>query len=891
LSELVGDLRSRTKQSQQKLADAAAISRDSVARYEGGKTSPPVGYVAFLCRAVLQRSARDEQRVAHELLEQANRAIILYYGEEERFASWAELCAVADAWLEENRTKREEAPAPRGGGSSPAGEGASPAARPVGGPGSAPWQLRAATADFVGREAERERLIGALRGSEVWGAGAVLACIRGLGGAGKTELVYRVAQELAGDFPDGQLLIELAGSRDAPLQPDEALAQVVRAFAPQEQLPTGLPELRARYRSVLHGRRVLIVADDARNVMQLRDLLPPPGSALLITTRWRFALEGLAGANVVELGGLGSDEAAQLLLSLCPRVGPAAEELAARCGFLPLALRIAAGRLASDGTLRVEHYLAQLRDEQRRLSALEDDEAECSVAAVLRLSFNALEPTAQKVLAQLSVFPTSFAREAVAGVVWLHDITMEDAEAIARSLSQLHRAGLIELDAAGERVWLHDLVRAFATAQLDEPEAARQRHAATYAYVARRLGELAQRGGASLMQALSIFDAERPHLEAGLAWALQRGGVASVDELVTDYAIGLAPLGQLRLSPREALLPLNAAAVAAARRLGQPGLEAAALCNLGVVTGQLGDEQRAQQLYGQALALVEDDPQLAPLASMLHRNLALSSVRLGAAGTARQNVEELTKAINTGSDNAAHGHLLALNGLIERQWGDPAQAVARAEEGLALAQASGDLKLEQELLCNVANAVMASPTSMIGERYARAQAYAKQALALAERLDYGVGRARALAVLGNAAMVYGDGRAALPLYLEALAEYERLGRPQAIATMALNLGGAYRELSEPTPAAACFERAIAMFEQLGDRYGLARACWHYGSLILWLQDPDRGDTDLAEVDRAAQLWERSVELQRAGEMPSAQEHAETLARLQRWLLQARRGGF
>lgn len=323
-------------------------------------------------------------------------------GQDDILRSWEELCELADRWVEEGRSKQKKGR----GQSNDEGESTTGDIQAVDSASSvvvlpAPrWQLRAATPDFVGREAERKRLVNALRGTGSSGPRVALACIGGLGGAGKTELAYRAAEELAGDFPDGQLLLELHGSI-APLRPEEALAHVVQALEPQHALPQAVADLRSLYRTVLRGRRVLIVADDARDAAQLRDLLPPAGNALLITTRRRFALEGLSDANLVEPGGLQPNEAERLLLSLCPRIGPAAPELAALCGFLPLALRIAGGRLESDGTLKVERYLAQLRDAQRKLSALEDDDSERSVAAVLGLSFYALEPRARSLLAQL----------------------------------------------------------------------------------------------------------------------------------------------------------------------------------------------------------------------------------------------------------------------------------------------------------------------------------------------------------------------------------------------------------------------------------------------------------------------------------------------------------
>jgi transcriptional regulator with XRE-family HTH domain len=313
LSELAADLRERAGLSQGKIADATYVSRWTVSRYESGAVRPPVGYVAFLAEEVLrQDEVRDDVQpdVAEKLLETLNTAIALYYGRRHRLASWPSLCEASERWVAQNRAKKGRGRHDALADPQPADEAvipAQPATSPL-----ALWQLRAPTPDFVGRAAELAQLACALR-TEGSCRRIGLACIRGLGGAGKTELAYRAAQELAADYPDGQLLLGLSGSGPAPLRAEGALAQVLRSFAPQEQLPEELTELRARYRTVLRDRRVLIVADDARDATQLRELLPPAGCGLLITARRRFALDGLVDAGIVELGGLAPDEAARLL--------------------------------------------------------------------------------------------------------------------------------------------------------------------------------------------------------------------------------------------------------------------------------------------------------------------------------------------------------------------------------------------------------------------------------------------------------------------------------------------------------------------------------------------------------------------------------------------------
>src|SRR5262249_3863826 len=145
-----------------------------------------------------------------------------------------------------------------------------------------------------------------------------------------------------------------------------------------------LAQLQARYQATLEGKRMLILADDAKDIAQVRPLIPPPGCALLVTGRARFTLPGMA---TCDLEALPEAEAMELLLEICPRIGEAAARLAQLCGCLPLALRISASVLASDDTLGVARYLKRL--DRERLAALRDpDEPEADVEASLRLSFD-----------------------------------------------------------------------------------------------------------------------------------------------------------------------------------------------------------------------------------------------------------------------------------------------------------------------------------------------------------------------------------------------------------------------------------------------------------------------------------------------------------------------
>jgi hypothetical protein len=417
-------------------------------------------------------------------------------------------------------------------------------------------QLRAPVGDFVGRADEIAQLVATLTQAS-GGVAAAISGVAGMGGIGKTELAIRVGNAVRDQFPDGQVVLTLLGTYSASerLRPAQVLAAAIRPFAPDRKLPDEETELLGLYRSVLHGKRVLIVADDAHDAAQVRPLLPPPGCALLITSRVQFALEGM---QALDLGTLPPDDAVALLQTLCPRIADAAPEVARRCGYLPLALRVAAGLLARS-TRPVEEYVALLTNTRTRLARLRDAYANLDVAATLHLSYDALDPTAQAVLAQLGVFVADFDRAAAQAIV-----TLPPADDLTDVLDALCAVYLLAYDRTQERYTLHELVRVFALGQLAEPQAVQQRYAQHYAQVARQADHLYLQGGDDLLRGLALFDQERAHTDAGWAWAQQHAGTPDGDTLLLAYARATVDCGRLRYDTRREQIPHLEAAVTAA---------------------------------------------------------------------------------------------------------------------------------------------------------------------------------------------------------------------------------------------------------------------------------------------------------------------------------------
>ncbi|MET7357929.1 BTAD domain-containing putative transcriptional regulator [Streptomyces sp. NPDC005562] len=338
-----------------------------------------------------------------------------------------------------------------------------------------PAQLLPDVPDFTGREAEARLLTETLRAAASGSAMAV-ATLTGLGGVGKTALAVHVAHALRSEFPDGQLYVDLRGADPAPgVDSGRALTGFLRALGvPESAVPDGLDQQTALYRSLLAGRRVLVLLDNARDTAQVRPLLPgTPGCAVLVTSRSRTIT--LPGARLLDVETMDEAQGLGLLSAMAgaDRVAAepaAARELVATCGGLPLAVRIAAARLAARPGRSVADLAARLRDEHRRLDELRVDDL--NVEASFRLGYEALEPGLARAFRMVSLcYMPSFCRGAAGALL---DVSDEEAET---AVERLVDAGLMELHGE-DRYRFHDLVRLFARRQCERRESARERAAA-----------------------------------------------------------------------------------------------------------------------------------------------------------------------------------------------------------------------------------------------------------------------------------------------------------------------------------------------------------------------------------------------------------------------------
>ena len=625
--------------------------------------------------------------------------------------------------------------------------------------------LRAPIGDFVGRSLEiatlRDALLQALQNG-----GAAICGVQGMGGIGKTELAYQVAHELRVAFPDAQIVIELRGASPTPLTPVQALQTVVHAFVPDARLTDDLTHLQQRCHSLLHDRHVLLLADDARDAAQVRPLLPPAGCALLLTSRSRFSLPGMTS---LDLGYLGDEEAIGLLRAICPRLTIAeAQQLAAACGYLPLALRVSGSLLHNDPTLSASDYLAHLADDQRRLSALRDpDDPFLDVAATLALSYDLLDQPAQAVFRQLGVFVADFTSEMAQAVV-----EVEPGTAVTDVLRTLLRRNLLQYDTACRRWRLHDLVRDLARQRLEaaQAEPTSWRYARAVVQTAQDIQEQYLEGGKMTLLALARFDAERPHIDATHHWAQRQAQTPEGDHLLLEAARATVYIGWLRYDPHNERIPLWKRALAAAQRLGDRHAEGQTLNPLGIAYQELGQMQQAISYFEQ----------------------------------------RLTIARMTG-DLLGEGHALTNIGICYKELGHLRRAIPYFEDALSIACAIGDRRNEGTLWGSLGNVY-----KNLGEAR-RAILYFEDTIALTRTLGHYRNEGQALNNLGAAYVVLGEVQQAIPYLMQSLHIAHEIGDRRDESLVLRNLGNAYTEQGDSGRAIASYEEALSIMRAVRDR--------------------------------------------------------------------------
>lgn len=603
------------------------------------------------------------------------------------------------------------------------------------------------TPDFTGRVTELDRIVRA--GEGVGDGWAPIWAIDGMAGVGKTALAIHAASRLGGGFPDGQLFVDLQAHTASrpPLSTAAALEILLRQLAsPADDLPRTATELAAVWRAELADRRVLVVLDNAADVDQVRPLLPGTSSSLvLITSRKR--LVGLDGAQVLSLDPLPAEDSLDLFTAIVgERAG--AEPLAVLdvlqlCGFLPLAVRIAAARLRHRPRWTVGYLASRLRDQRGRLTELAT--ADRGVAAAFTVSYEQLEREQRRMFRLLGLHPGRDldARAAAA----LADLTWERAEELLEELLDAHML----LQHEPGRYTLHDLLREHAHITAEAHDGPDVRKAA----VDRVVEHYLHTAGTAIAQPGSTgagawLEAERANLIAVAAQATDRPQATVLHRYLYDRA------------HHTHAFALYAEALESSRARGDRPTEARALVDMGWVYWRQCRFDEAADQHREALRLGHelDDRHVQARAEQGLGHVFLSQEL---AEPARDHYLCALRLYRELGDRAAEGAVLSALGRAVARLGDLREALALHHEALQVYDGLDDPDGVAEVLEGLGGAHRG-----LGE-YEQARACYQRALARYRETGYRSGEASAVNGLGEVAYAAGDHASATDHHRSALA--------------------------------------------------------------------------------------------------------------------------
>ncbi|QKG19826.1 AfsR/SARP family transcriptional regulator [Actinomadura verrucosospora] len=648
--------------------------------------------------------------------------------------------------------------------------------------------------DFAGRTEELDLIAQAARADD----GAVrIVAIDGMAGAGKTALAVHAAHRLAERFPDGRLFVDLRAHTegDEPADPARALEVLLRQVGvAADAIPPDLPGRVGAWRAALAGRRMLVVLDNAAGAGQVRPLLPGASASLvLITSRRR--LPDLDAAVALSIDVLPRREAAGLFARIVGERAAAqpdaVDEVLLLCGFLPLAVRIAAARLRHRPRWDVAHLAGRLRDERRGLAELAT--AERGVGAAFALSYRQLDPDHRRLFRLLGLHPGRDIEPRAAAA--LAGLDPAEAEDLLEDLLDVH---MLQQHEPG-RYRFHDLLRRYArdTAATEPPE---ERHAALTRLLDHYLGtagaamdvlypdsahrrprvEHAAEPAAAFRdadEALAWLTAERADLVLAAAYAADNGWPAHTGALATTlyrHLYDQALHDDARL--------LYGKALDAARRRRDPAAEGRALTDLGWVHRVQGDRELACDHFERALEACDTAGDQRGQARAL---IGLGGVHTGgtdheAAWTAYLRARDLFRALDDRFGEAVATDSL---GVVCERLDRLTEADALHREALALFRAIGSQGGEADALHNLGVARLRQG------RVEEARDHHEAALDLYRRFGYRRGEAKALNGLAAAARDAGDAGASERLYRAAFELATELGDRQEQARARDGLGG------------------------------------------------------------------------------------------------------
>jgi tetratricopeptide (TPR) repeat protein/transcriptional regulator with XRE-family HTH domain len=794
---------------QEELADASGLTRRTVANIERGRTRPYPRSVRALADALgLSQPEREElNRPGPTLLP----APVPYVT-----GPPADLAALTHVLDQRN-------------GSAPQFDrGQGPAQDRL-------RQLPAPPAHFTGRAGELAALSDLLDQSRLQLPGTVLiSAIDGMPGVGKTALALHVAHLVADRFPDRQLFADLHGY--TPGRPSADPAHVLAGLLTADgvdirYLPADLEGRAAMWRDRTAGRRLLLVLDNVASSSQVEPLLPGSASCLVLITSRQFLGDLPSGTAELQLDVLSRADATAMFMDLAPRAGGApaqVAELAALCGYLPLAIALLATLFTRHQSWTMSDLITETRT--RLLTVTAESR---TVAAAFELSYQALDHGQRRFFRRLGLHPGTdvdpYAAAALTGL---------PLELATSYLDVLHGFRLLE-EPAARRFRMHDLIRQYARGLAGAEDAGLREQAvgqlfeyyqcaarAAGTHVARHALPVVARSGHPVSMpdlsgwgaARAWMTAERPNLVACIEDAAVRRDRAR------QVGLTAATAAHLRIDgPWPQGISLHAAAAAAAGQSGDRLGQAGALVSLGDLRRLAGDYPGAAGALEQARGIYADIGNPLGEAGAL---LVLGEVRRSTGDfVAAAGLLEQARSIyaDIGNPLGEAGALLVL-GTVRQVTGGYSAAVDALERSRQISRRAGHRLGEAEALRN-----LGAVRNLTGD-HASARRALEQALDISAALGDRFGEANALACLGLVRQGTGEVAGAISVLERALAAFRDIGSRLGEANALCWLGDVLRETGNLPEATRVLEQALVVYREIGSRHGTASALHNLGSV-------------------------------------------------------------
>jgi DNA-binding SARP family transcriptional activator len=769
---------------------------------------------------------------------------------------------------------------------------------------------------LVGRGGELGRLLTSAVTEGPAASVITIEAISGMAGVGKSALALHAAYGLGDRFPDGQVFIDLHthSVTRPPMTPAAGLAALLRAFGiPPHAIPHDLQERIALWRTVLTGKRAVIVLDDAQNSEQVVPLLPDDSASLVLITS-RHRLTELPSARPMFVDVLSLDDAVDLFQRLVgtERVSDTDKVAAVvkRCALLPLAVEIVASRFKARPSWNLDHLLERLSRRPGRLREIRDGHQE--MAAAFEMSYNALSAPQRAAFRRLSLHPgPDFGAHAAASII---GEPLDRAERLIEDLLDCH---LLQ-EPRANRYRFHDLLAEYATSlaepegpantdaflrlaeyalraadradrmlrphrsRLDPPAAARRVSVPSFSDTAAARGWIAEE-----MECLLAIEqrARRQGHAAEAAWLahvladfadsegywheaadMHEAGAAHWRAAEEPRAESRALLALAAAHARAARYPRSAEAAERAltlsRASGDDGSTAEALNQLGVLHWHVSEYEAAVTILQEALRLRTDNRW--DRARILN-NLAITYLYMGDHRNALESFTEALRDLRRAGDRQLEARLLSNIGDLHRRAGDIESARSAFQEALVLGTAAGSEIDRAVIRMNMAG------TMTIPAEFDTAVEFHTSSLAVFRRSGDRKNEASALNGLGALYREMGRHTEAAIHHDAALRLARELGVGDDEAAALRGLGIAAGAAGQFARARAHLEEAATVSLRIGSPDEEALACDALARLLL----------DDGRAEEARGLWQRALALFEPFNEPAAERIREILIKIDR----------